>query len=467
MLAIVFFSLIFSSLLWLIYAVRFINDSLAGISFFDAGIANVILYSLLVCVPVFLVWAVFGYVNQYLHNKAVSLQLRKLMGQMKKNQDYSDLLARVLIETEQHINDGFVLSKFDLLIADMNELLSEIIRGCKLASPEQIESLWSKVQNGGKWSFGKVIIEINNSQPNFQKRVFERAVYDTVLGGTIMEFCARYQAVVQMLEKHDQDKLFLNMIETGVMGKVFSILSPVATEIRRGREAAAGFAPKREVPAAGAKPAPKTTKYRETTPVTEPEPRIMTAPIKPFANEDETAKPSLLRKINIFRKKNEDEPLRREPERDPFSIALERSFGESDEPEAPRLSMSPENDFDEPKPASPAAEETSFRPATAGDADTPITTVSEEEHFFDGQEKTEDKPAAEIIRADADLTDTQKTLDNLKKEWAGIRISRDTDDEPALRRQTKDEPSPEEQIISEDNLAYPFGSWTDEQNYRK
>ena len=168
MLAFAFFTLIFSSLLWLIYAIRFINDSLAGISFFDAGIANIMLYTLLVCLPIFLMWAVFGFVNQYLNNKNVNLQLRKLLSQMKKNQDYSDLLARVLIETEQHINDGFVLTKFDLLIADMNELLSEIIRGCKLASAEQIENLWNKVQNGGKWSFGKVIIEVHNSQPNFQ-----------------------------------------------------------------------------------------------------------------------------------------------------------------------------------------------------------------------------------------------------------------------------------------------------------
>ena len=153
MLAFAFFSLIFSSLLWFIFAVKFINESLAGISFFDAGIANILLYTVLVCVPIFLIWAVFGYINQYLNNKTVNLQLRKLMSQMKKNQDYSDLLARVMIEMEQHINDGFILNKFDLLIADMNELLSEIIKGCKFASNEQIENLWAKVQNGGKSFF--------------------------------------------------------------------------------------------------------------------------------------------------------------------------------------------------------------------------------------------------------------------------------------------------------------------------
>ena len=65
MLAAAFFTVIFSSLVWLIFAIRFINDALAGISFFEAGIANVLLYALLVCAPIFLIWSVFGQINQY------------------------------------------------------------------------------------------------------------------------------------------------------------------------------------------------------------------------------------------------------------------------------------------------------------------------------------------------------------------------------------------------------------------
>lgn len=409
MLAFAFFTLIFSSLLWLIYAIRFINDSLTGISFFDAGIANIMLYTLLVCLPIFLMWAVFGFVNQYLNNKNVNLQLRKLLSQMKKNQDYSDLLARVLIETEQHINDGFVLTKFDLLIADMNELLSEIIRGCKLASAEQIENLWNKVQNGGKWSFGKVIIEVHNSQPNFQKRIFEHAVYDPLLGGTIMEFCARYQAVVEMLDKHDQDKVFFNMIETGVMGKVFSILSPIAAELRRGREAASNFTPKKEKPAPMLKSEPKVRPQHF-----EPEPEMPEAP-----------KESFLKKLNIFKKKDDDEPLlRQEPERDPFSIALERSF--ADESQEPTISMTGEETFEEP---------------TA-----PSIKIDEPQ-----------ETAPEIVLPKTEPTDTQKALDSLKKEWADART-------PVK----EDVPAPqEEKSLEEPNLAYPFGNWTDEQNYQK
>ena len=146
--AVSFFALIFSSLLWFIFALKFVLSSLGNTPFFAAGTSNILAYICIVCLPVFLIWLVFSYVNQYLQNKTVNQQLYKLFGQMKKNQDYSDLLARVLIETEQQVKDGFMLGKFDLLVADMNELLAAIIRCTNIASSEQIERLWNKVQNG-------------------------------------------------------------------------------------------------------------------------------------------------------------------------------------------------------------------------------------------------------------------------------------------------------------------------------
>ena len=434
MLAVSFFTVIFSSLLWLIYAIRFIKDSLAGISFFDAGIANILLYALLVCAPIFLVWSVFGHVNQYFNNRGVNLQLRKLMSQMKKNQDYSDLLARVLIESEGHLKDGFVLSKFDLLIADMNELLSEIIRNCKIASAEQIENLWNRVQNGGKWAFGKVLIEVNNAQPNFKKKVFEKASFDNILAGTVMEFCARYQAVVKMLEKHDGDKVFLNMIENGVMGKVFSILAPVSDELRRNRDAAQIF---EEEEAETPRSAKKPTKTRAPRPA----PESLRAP-RDYDEENEEGgytdgKKSFLSRLTPFKlsRNKPAEPVLNQ-ERDPFSLALEKSFGEEDEalrlPETPRLM--------------PAGEEDSTEiPA-------PRITLPEEEA----------EPQAEV--PEEIMTDTQKTLNNLKKEWAGFETGETSPFTAEPRGEQRDETKDE---TAEENFAYPFGGWTDEKNYQK
>jgi len=424
-----FFVVIFSSLVWLIYAIRFINDSLAGISFFDAGIANILLYVLLLCAPIFLIWSVFGYANQYINNRNVNLQLRKLLSQMKKNQDYSDLLARVLIESEAHIRDGFVLSKFDLLIADMNELLSEIIRNCKIASAEQIENLWNRVQNGGKWAFGKVLIEVNNSQPNFKKKVFEKAAFDNILAGTILEFCARYQSVVKMLEKHDNDKVFLTMIENGIMGKVFSILAPVADELRRGREAALSLAEdiseQEEL-----RPIKKPLKNKISHPIKQP---LDTLWNRSNNEEDTTEKKSFFSKIVSIRRPKNSVLAKSFPkiEKDPFSIALEKSFGEEETilPQEPHISLPDESDIKDVMSLSALQKET---------AEDDVALVED------------NKPM---------ITDTQKTLDNLKKEWAEM----ETSETSPIVSQTENNDDKED----EDIFTYPFGNWTDEKNYQK
>ena len=429
MLAASFFVVIFSSLVWLIYAIRFINDSLAGISFFDAGIANILLYVLLLCAPIFLIWSVFGYTNQYINNRNVNLQLRKLLSQMKKNQDYSDLLARVLIESEAHIRDGFVLSKFDLLIADMNELLSEIIRNCKIASAEQIENLWNRVQNGGKWAFGKVLIEVNNSQPNFKKKVFEKAAFDNILAGTILEFCARYQSVVKMLEKHDNDKVFLTMIENGIMGKVFSILAPVADELRRGREAALSLAEdiseQEEL-----RPIKKPLKNKISHPIKQP---LDTLWNRSNNEEDTTEKKSFFSKIVSIRRPKNSVLAKSFPkiEKDPFSIALEKSFGEEETilPQEPHISLPDESDIKDVMSLSALQKET---------AEDDVALVED------------NKPM---------ITDTQKTLDNLKKEWAEM----ETSETSPIVSQTENNDDKED----EDIFTYPFGNWTDEKNYQK
>ena len=119
-LTLVLFGAIFSSIVWVIYALRFIDLSLGGISFFDAGIVNVLLYALFVCLPILIIWAIFGFISQYVYNRLVNRQIFKIFSQMKKNQGYSDLLARIMLETEQKAKQTF-----DRFKKDDTEKLSE------------------------------------------------------------------------------------------------------------------------------------------------------------------------------------------------------------------------------------------------------------------------------------------------------------------------------------------------------
>ena len=424
-----------------------ILDTVGAAGFRAAGIADVSFYAAYVLLPVFAVWVIFAIISQFLHNYRFNRNLNRLFVQMKKNQDYSDLIARIMLESEQQIRDGFVVQQFDLFVSDMNELISEIIHRSSLASPEQIDRLWSKVRNGGKWSFGKVIIEVNQNQPAFQMRIFEKAGHDNVLAGTIMEFCARYQSIVELFEKHDNEKIFLNIIETGVFGKVFSIFAPISDELKRKREAAQSFSSLTE-PRYEAMSAPQ--KYEEPE-YRAPAPRPFAEPAAPEVSlrredaEKEEAhsglpgKFSLGKKFPLFKKKKrEDEEyidyrFQEEKNRDPFSMALERSFGEepASQPEEPSFEISALAAEPEEKTEIPAA-----------------------------PEKEEEKVVVEddVIPV---LSNTQRTLDSLRREWE--LMNAETRGREDARKQDS---APQAPAVGDDAFSSPFRSWVNEENYK-
>ena len=462
-LAFAFFAAIFSSLCWLIYALAYVSDNIVGISFSSLGIVDISVYTAFVIFPVFLLWMVFGYINQHINNQKTAKALYQLFMQMKKNQDYTDLVARIMLESEQQIKDGFILSRIDILISDMNELIAEIINRAALASREQIESLWSRVRNGGKWALGKVIIEINQNQPNFQMRLFDKAQNDTVLSGSILEFCARYQNILALLSKHDAERVFLSVIETGVFGKVFTILAPLADEIRKFRENAYYNQPEANI----SFNKPKTTAKAAAQPQKPAyAPQIHNTPASAEETREEN-KPSIINlgisKISSFLKKDKkaDAPSNFE-RKDPFSIALERSFGsasdenESTYSESVDFEISPAGMSSQPQNNDEVISDIILSaPQDENPQDIVLAAPHEEVPGFDDI-KLDVAPEPVAVP----ITNTQKTLNNLKKEWADMKKNTlDETPEPKM-------PASQEKKISGDDMIYPFGGWTDENNYK-
>lgn len=433
MLALAFFVSVFSSVTWLIFSVMYVVDQTGGKDFGALGFFDVSGYAAFVILPVFVLWMVFGHISQYLSLRAFNSNLFTLFRQMKKNQDYTDLVARIMLEAEQEIKDGFILNKFDLFVADMNELIADLIQRCSIASAEQIERLWTKVQNGGKWAFGKVIIEVNQNQPNFQMRIFEKSQRDNVIAGTVLEFCARYQSLTALLEKHDKERVFIAIIETGVFGKVYSIFAPVADEIRRSRE----FSQNSQIFSSSAE-----DEHEPEAPV------ARAVPVKPAAENDNSR--SFVSRINLFRRREKDLPPRPAvaEEKDPFSIALERSFG----------SAGNEENSSEPKISAPVFEEEKFHEIEISGGDDQASGSAAES----GPRFEISAPAGEEEENSPRFSNTQKTLNDLKKEWAEMRRSGDKEPE---------EPAAESPAVSAssagDDYTYPFGGWTDETNYKK
>ncbi len=138
------FASVFTSFMWLIYMILYLRDKVGSAGFNTLGLLDIALYVALLILPICVLWMIFGYVYQYLTFQKTKSQYAFAVSADEKNQDYTDLVARVLLEMEQELKDGFILNKFELFIADMNELLAETIQRGALASPDQIDRLWAK-----------------------------------------------------------------------------------------------------------------------------------------------------------------------------------------------------------------------------------------------------------------------------------------------------------------------------------
>ena len=93
----------------------------------------------------------------------------------------------------------------------------------------------------------------------------------------------------------------------------------------------------------------------------------------------------------------------------------------------------------------------------------PLLAPAGSDDINDFQLPTMEEPSATLPEKNISseiMTDTQKTLDNLKKEWAEM----DNRNTSPFVQETNIEKKDD---LDEENFAYPFGGWTDEKNYQK
>lgn len=438
MLVFVFFAAVFSSLSWLIYGVMFVNSRLAAERLWEQSPENMLVYLAVVCLPVLVIWMVFGLLNQFVFNRGMNLKQNELLKQLQKNQDYTDLVVRVMLDAEHEIKDGFVINKFDTFIADMNESLSEIIQRCNIASSAQLDQLWQRVKRGEKWALGKAVIDASKNQSTFEAWVREKVGRDKVFRGTLLEFCSRYQNLVQLLEKHDRDRIFLQIIETGVFGKVYSVIAPLSEGISEVRVA--------ETDRISASPASAKDYASALKMATMQEPEAGNNIVNvdkddEYEEEPKAAHQSFFSRLNPFRRKD-DEDTGTGHEQDPFFQALHNSFQGGGE-----LSAESENE-------------------------TPLSPVAAEPEFESSAERKE--PAFGSLRSTLDnLRSTNGMLENSAFSEPQFTAVAETPAKTAENfsavledKKSKTAGSTAEQAENSEDMAYPFGGWTNEENYR-
>ncbi|MBR6408922.1 MAG: hypothetical protein IKS23_01590 [Alphaproteobacteria bacterium] len=391
MLTILFCASCFSSLIWLIYAGLFVHNRFATVDVSSVDAYTLALYVGLVLIPVWIIFQVFGFINQYFKTKSTDKKLEQLYTQMKKNQDYTDLVVRVMLDAEHEIKDGFVVGKFDVFVADMNEILADIAQRSNAASSVKLTELWSRVKNGERWSIAKAFIESAKVHGDFEAYLKDKVARDKVFRGTLLEFCARYQNLTNMLEKHDRDRVFITILQTGVMGKVYSMLAPIVTQDQAKEET-----PEEE-------PEQEENSFEAATSIQE-----MEAPL------DEKTD-SIFKRLNpfSFKKKEKDvEPDFEQPQNDDdaFFSTLKQNMALNEEEKTEPVFSSKE-EYDEP-------------------------------HF-------EISPNAEKNVNEFSSSDIKQYQETSLQAFLNEPVS-----------PQKEEPQTED----DNNLAYPFGGWTDASN---
>ncbi|MBR1841526.1 MAG: hypothetical protein IJ778_05305 [Alphaproteobacteria bacterium] len=414
-----FFTAVFTSVSWLIYGFMFVRSRLADSSLFEQTPQDVLILLAVIFLPVFVIWGIFGYVNQFLINRNMNRKQSELLRQLQKNQDYTDLVVRVMLDAEHEIKDGFVLNKFDVFINDMNEALGEIIQRCNIASSAQIEQLWQRVRRGEKWALGKAVLEAAKNQNTFDAWAREKADRDKVFRGSLLEFCSRYQNLLQLLEKHDRDRVFLRMIETGVFGRVYSIIAPLSEglgEIRADVRTRIASEPEANYD------------YASVLHVASLEEPTANETIMNVDKDEETEeyedkpKSSLFSRLNPFRKKQNVDY--EETDEDPFFQALQNSFNDKRD----------------------TASEPSFS----------YPSLGEEKEEPSLQIETSEKS----VSAGA-FSHVDNTLASLRENVAEELHIGPVGNESAESAYKKVEPSKDD----DEDLVYPFGGWTDENKY--
>lgn len=482
-----FFMAVFTSASWLIYAFMFVRAKLEAVSLWEQSPEVMLLMLSVIFLPMLTIWMVFGYINQFIGSRSMNRKQTELLTQLQKNQDYTDLVVRVMLDAEHEIKDGFVINKFDVLINDMNEALSEIIQRCNIASSAQLDVLWGRVGRGERWALGKAVVEAGKNQNTFEAWVREKVNRDKVFRGSLLEFCSRYQNLLQLLEKHDRDRIFLSMIEKGVLGKVYSLIAPLSTGMQ---DIAAPSSERVATSSESTYAAPDRTAVLKLATMEEPTAQNTIMNVDKNDEEDEEddyeeayePKPSIFSRFKLFGRKQEPQmPTTSIADRDPFFKALHNSFQDSaDSSEVSFGNFGLSSGDNEPRLSSAPM---------FGAADSEPTVSSENVGVSAALKKQWNAPSSAFGQEQPSLSATvsqaampaQHTTDNVTN-WS-------TFGQPARQPMQQSIEQPMQQPMQaavgssyvassatpatpsasekDEDLVYPFGGWTDENNYRK
>lgn len=428
MLILSFLATVFTSVLWLVCAGFYISARFAGTDLYALAISDVSLCAVLVFIPLLVLWVVWGYFCSLRHEQGLQRQFSLLSAQIRQSQEYSDVIARLMLKNSQLQAHAFAMGKIDLYIGEMNEILSDILRRYRFLEENGMREVWTTVRLGNRWGFAKAVVDLYNADGDFEDKLLTTAKAQPLLAGSLTEFCARYTRLLGLLKVHDEENILQDVIETGAFGRVFAIFAPVVRNLYE----------------------EKAENEKPSAPEIVPDPVVLKDEERFFKDDDEKkdeneSKPSLFG--NFDQEDEKKDVAVNVPEKtkkpfwsrllglhddeedisgrlDPLTIALERSFGTPDKPATGDASQNKEPKLEIAQPDNTAIEESKtdaeILPVEISDS------VSEENTEIptgnvDLEEKTEKVSSEKTVKHPVSkrfaFANTDKTIKSLQKEW--------------------------------------------------
>jgi len=221
------------SLLWIGSAAIYINDKIgwANILTLEPNVITALISSSFI--PVAVLWLVISFIQQSFAVKRQNRFTQLMLQQVKTSSGHNEAIVRTMIELYEHNRSARLLDRIDFNIQDINELLCEIAQRLNLISLDAIEALWRRASQGNKWVFCKVIIESDARHKNLSTKIIEQAKHDAILAGSLLEFGFRFEKLIEILHKYDRERFMKDLVENGVMGRVYAILAPALEALDR------------------------------------------------------------------------------------------------------------------------------------------------------------------------------------------------------------------------------------------
>lgn len=214
------------------YIGTYLFSRLHGININALGLTDLTIYTALTVIPLIVIWMIWSSCYRFYHEKNLQKQFKTIETKLQQNQDFFEMAARLLYQAQKSRENHFILNQTELFIAELNGMIADILQRYKFITESEAVKLWVATEKGNKWCFAKALIDLQNSSSGFNGQLYRTAQREKLLRGNINEFCARYARLLEMLKAHDKERIFLDIVETGAMGKAFAILAPLSDKLQ-------------------------------------------------------------------------------------------------------------------------------------------------------------------------------------------------------------------------------------------